>query len=63
MDSPVLANQLCVDTGCNFKDQWMIGTDGETESGNSVLLTCLDNDDNDNNYSLLSFSILVLLEK
>ena len=43
-----------METGSSFKDlweRWMIGTDGERErereSGKSVLLSQLDDDDND----------------
>ena len=48
MDTPVLANQLFTDTGCFQEDLlWMIGTEDEKESLNSVLSLCFEDDDDD----------------
>ena len=41
MDTPVLSDQLrhhlCSDTKLIYQERWIIGTDGERESGNSML--------------------------
>ena len=45
MDTPMLANQLCGDTGYSFED--LIGVDGVRESENSMLPARLDNNDDE----------------
>ena len=46
MDKAELANQLCVDTGCSLK-WWPIGTDGQGESREAVLLAHFEDDIDD----------------